>query len=139
MEVDLNDNVVRFEPRVLLNSLEISIDDLVGRIRGHGGEVIPAHVESDGFGLLPHLGVVPPDLDLKILEIAWPHTRAQVLEMYPGLAEHSLVSHSDAHYLRDVGRAAMHVEMGEIGFSALFAAYRTGACEIVHNKGERSD
>jgi len=139
VEVDLDDNVVRFEPRVLLNSLEISIDELVGRVRNHDGEVIPAHVESDGFGLLPHLGVVPPDLDLKILEISWPHTGAQVLEMYPGLAAHSLVSHSDAHYLRDVGRAAMEVEMRELGFPALFTAYRAGACEIVHNRGGRGD
>ncbi|MBN1196756.1 MAG: PHP domain-containing protein, partial [Candidatus Aminicenantes bacterium] len=58
--VDVDDNVTGFEPRVLLNSLDLSIDDLTARVRNCGGEVIPAHVESSGFGLLPHLGMVPP-------------------------------------------------------------------------------
>ncbi|HDP95306.1 MAG TPA: PHP domain-containing protein [Candidatus Aminicenantes bacterium] len=136
--VDIDDNVTGFEPRVLLNSLDLSIDELVLRVRAIGGEVIPAHVESNGFGLLPHLGMVPPHLDLSVLEIAWPHTREEVLREHPDLASFSLVSHSDAHYLRDIGRAAMRIEIAECRFSALFAAYRRGSGKVLYRQREDS-
>ena len=134
--VDISDNVTGFEPRVLLNSLTLSIDELVTRVRRFGGEVIPAHVESSGFGLLPHLGMVPPHLDLSVLEIAWPHTREDVLREHPDLASFSLVSHSDAHYLRDIGRAVMQVDIADRTFSALFAAYRRRSGKVLHRKRE---
>jgi len=136
--VDIDDNVIGFEPRVLLNSLDLSIDELVAGVRAIGGEVIPAHVECNGFGLLPHLGLVPPNLDLSVLEIAWPHSREDVIRDYPDLAGFSLVSHSDAHYLRDIGRAAMRMEMAERSFSALFKAYREGCGRIVYRHREDS-
>jgi len=136
--LDADDNVKGFEPRVLLNSLDLSIDDLVARVRRAGGEVIPAHVESNGFGLLPHLGMVPAHLDLDVLEIAFPHTRREVLQAHPELEPFSLVSHSDAHYLRDIGRVVMQVEARDRGFAALFAAYREGAANIVHRRPETS-
>lgn len=137
--VDADDNVIGFEPRVLLNSLELSIDELVALVRGFGGETVPAHVESSGFGLLPHLGMVPPHLDLDILEIAWPHTRDQVLREHPDLEPFALISNSDAHYLRDIGRAFSRIPGEEKGFSALFAAYREGRGEIVHSEAATHD
>ena len=103
--VDENDNIVRIEEKLLLNSLDLSISELVDRVRSCNGYVVPAHIESEQFGLMINLGFVPEELNNCMFEISYNANRENILDKYPELGNFNLISNSDAHYIRDIGRA----------------------------------
>lgn len=125
--VDEEDNIVRHEEKLLLNALDISVPELLELVRGHGGLAVPAHVESPPYGLLVNLGLVPAELRGAPLEIASASPRALVLSRHPELAGHPLLRNSDAHYLRDIGRARTVFDAPAPRPADLLAAARSGA------------
>ncbi len=124
--VDLQGEIVRSEEILLINSLQLSLPELVELVKRNNGFVIPAHVESPRFGLLPNLGFVPAELAGSPLEISYNTSEDKVLKDFPALAGMRLVSASDAHYLRDIGRALVVLENKVAGLAELFAAIAEG-------------
>ena len=120
--VDEHDNIVRQEGKLLLNALDITVPGLLELVRSHDGVAIPAHVASPPFGLLVNLGMVPAELDGSPLEIACESSRQDVLRAFPGLDRHPLLRNSDAHYLRDIGRARTVFTASSPTLPALLAA-----------------
>lgn len=102
--VDENDNIVRVEEKLLFNSLDLSISELVDRVKSCNGYVVPAHIESEQFGLMRNLGFIVEELKNCIFEISYNADREKVLAKYPELDNFNLISNSDAHYIRDIGR-----------------------------------
>ncbi len=103
--VDEQDNIVRQEEKLLLNALKISVPELIDLVRRHGGACIPAHVEASPFGLLVNLGMVPRELAGSVLEISYAARAEMVIKANPALVGNPLISNSDAHFLKDIGRA----------------------------------
>jgi PHP family Zn ribbon phosphoesterase len=130
--VDEQDNIVRREEKLLLNALDISISELLELVRLHGGVGIPAHVEAPPFGLLVNLGVVPAELEDSIMEISWASPLERVLSAFPSLKRHPLISNSDAHYLKDIGRARILVESPSVSLADLVASLRAGAYQVAY-------
>lgn len=128
--VDCEDEIVRVEPRLLLNSLDMSIAALADLVRSLGGVVVPAHVESAHSSLLANLGFVPPELSGCPLEISYNASEEDTLARFPALAGCRLVSGSDAHYLADVGRAFTVYESRDPSISSLYEAARSGRYRI---------
>jgi PHP family Zn ribbon phosphoesterase len=56
--VDETGGYLRTEPRLLLTSTNLSIDEIFERVNALGGLVIPAHVERTSYGLFPSLGLI---------------------------------------------------------------------------------
>jgi PHP family Zn ribbon phosphoesterase len=108
--VDGDDEILRFEDRLLLNSAAISIGDATSWIKAHGGLAIPSHVDSPTFSIISQLGFVPGDIPFDALEIR-DLARAPLLRPLI-LKEHvTFVTFSDAHYLADVGRRRMRLSL----------------------------
>jgi hypothetical protein len=128
--VDENDNITRQEEKLLLNALDIAIPDLLELVRLHDGAAIPAHVEAPPFGLLVNLGMVPAELAGAPLEIAYESSRQEVLRAFPGLRLHPLLRNSDAHYLRDIGRARTVFTTTAATLPALLAAARESRFQV---------
>jgi hypothetical protein len=128
--VDEQDNIVRHEEKLLLNALNISIQDLVELARLHNGVAIPAHVEAPPYGLLVNLGMVPVELEDSILEISYASRAAGAALAFPALGRHPLISNSDAHFLKDIGRARIVFEAASPSLPALIAAVRSGAFQL---------
>jgi 3',5'-nucleoside bisphosphate phosphatase len=128
--VDENDNIVRYEEKLLLNALDASIPELLELVRLHQGFAVPAHVESAPYGLLINLGLVPGELDGSLLEISCASRPETVLKMYPDLARFPLISNSDAHFLKDIGRAHTVFQAADASLPALIAAARNGAYRV---------
>lgn len=126
VEVDADDEVVRFEPRLLLNALEVSIDELQQSVENRGGIVIPAHIESPHYGLLTNLGFIPPTLADGLLEISCGTDADALYSAFPHCRGAALVTFSDAHYPADIGRACTVFEVPEFSLSALQQAGREG-------------
>lgn len=100
--LDAEDNILGYEPKLLINACEISVMELTGLMERFGGFCFPAHIEKSSFSITASLGMVPPECGFTAYEVK---DKAQVTRMLPLLPnpETALILHdSDAHYLWDV-------------------------------------
>ncbi|MDI3538240.1 MAG: 3,5-nucleoside bisphosphate phosphatase [Bacillota bacterium] len=100
--VDAEENILGFENTLLLNSVELTLEEVQDITRRAGGLFIPAHVDRPAFSLLANLGVVPPALEPDALEISGRVTPEEVKSLFPALTGYSLITSSDAHRLSDL-------------------------------------
>lgn len=97
--VDETGEFVRSEPRLLLTSTSLSIDEIFTRVKAAGGLVIPAHVERTSYGLLPTLGLISENWALHALEISRHTLPEKASEMFPALCRYPLIQSGDVHQL----------------------------------------
>ena len=95
--VDVDETILGTEPKLLLNSLDLSFEEAVERILAHGGLAVPAHVDRATFGLIAQLGFAPEGVDFALVEA--------VGGVLPGsFGGAALLCTSDAHDLAQIGR-----------------------------------
>jgi len=101
--VDGEDNIIRSEERLLINSAGISIEDAVSWIKSHGGVAIASHIDSPTFSIISQLGFIPADIPFDALEI---RDRGKAESFRPFIMRKGLpfVTFSDAHYPGDIGK-----------------------------------
>jgi 3',5'-nucleoside bisphosphate phosphatase len=121
--VDENDRIVRFEGRLLLNSSNISVNDAASWARAHGSLVIPSHIDSPTFGIITQLGYVSQDIPFDALEVA-SEKRLKTVLPFVLAKDLPIVTFSDAHYLKDIGKRRISLSLGEPTFSEVAAALR---------------
>lgn len=129
--VDGEENVVRMEPRLLVNGLDLGLGDLAERVRSAGGYVIPAHVESAHFSLLANLGVLPPELDGCPLEVSYCISGEDAVARFPCLRGRRLITNSDAHFLADIGRAYTVYDSVAPTLAGVYRAAQEGRFRVV--------
>lgn len=100
--VDSTGEFLSRDDRLLVNSTHLSIDEACTLVNELGGLFIPAHVNREAFGLISHLGFVPPDLKLHALEISSHISVADAYKIFPQLLGYHLIQSGDAHYLDDI-------------------------------------
>jgi len=110
--VDENDEIIRFEERLLLNSVQISIGKAVSLITSQGGLAIPSHIDSLTFSIISQLGFIPGEIPFDALEIKDPN-RATELKPFIFQKDIAFVTFSDAHYLKDIGRRTTRLDLEE--------------------------
>lgn len=130
--VDEKDDIVCHEEKLLLNALNASIPELLELLRRYQGFAIPAHVESAPFGLLVNLGLIPRELEGSVLEISCATLPETALKTHPGLAPYPLISNSDAHFLKDIGRAYTVFDAAAPSLSALIEAAGQRMFRVIH-------
>jgi 3',5'-nucleoside bisphosphate phosphatase len=122
--VDENDNIVRFEERLLLNSSNISLNEAARWVKSRGALVIPSHIDSPTFSIISQLGYVPDDVPFDALEVS----KAERLKEILGFIlpkDIPLVTFSDAHYLEDIGKKRISLSMEEPSFVGVAKALKT--------------
>lgn len=110
--VNEDDEIVRFEGRLLLNSAQISIAAATNWIKNNGGLVIPSHIDSPTFSIISQLGYVPDDLPFDAFEV---RDMKKTVELLPFIMSKHIpfVSFSDAHYLEDIGKRRITLNLDE--------------------------
>ncbi len=98
--------------RYLGNATELTIDNIKNEIRKRDGLFIPAHVDKPVFSIPSQLGFLPPD-DYDALEVFTPENAKQFSSLY------TVISNSDAHYIDDIGKKNLILDMNEISFKNL--------------------
>ncbi len=108
--VNEENEIIRFENRLLLNSAQISITDAVLWIKDHGGIAIPSHIDSPTFSIISQLGYIPDNLPFDALEV---RNKDKAIELLPLIMKKDLpfVSFSDAHYLADIGKRRINLNL----------------------------
>jgi len=110
--VNEENEIIRFENRLLLNSAQISITDATTWIKNHGGIAIPSHIDSPTFSIISQLGYIPDDLPFDALEV---RNKEKATELLPLIMKKDIpfVSFSDAHYLVDIGKRRIELDLEE--------------------------
>lgn len=118
------DEVEGFNDRLLIGSTDIPLGRIVEAIHREGGLAIASHIDRESFGVIGQLGFVPPDLPFDALELSYHMPPGKAREIYPGIEGRTLVQGSDAHFLRDIGRASTVVAMAEPTLEELRKAFQ---------------
>ncbi|MBC7251717.1 MAG: PHP domain-containing protein [Anaerolineae bacterium] len=105
--VDATGEYVRTNERLLSVSTDLSLEEVVTRVRALGGLVIPAHVDRPSFSLIVNLGFVPPDLDIPAVEIFRFSREEEVRQRFPQLRGYTFIRSGDAHRLSEIGARTM--------------------------------
>jgi len=100
--VDENENIVYEEPKLLIQSIDQSVEEIEAFVHSLGGLFIPAHVNRPTFSLISQLGFVPDDLNYDALE----------------LSKH-IIRSSDAHFLKNVGEVFTGFYLEEASFQEI--------------------
>lgn len=117
-----NDEVIDHENRLLIVSLDASIETCIDAIHAHGGKVVLAHVLDRVNSITQQLGFIPPDMKYDGIEIKSDEQKQRVLEKHPWIKEEDTYwfIDSDAHRLIDMSEAEHN--MDEAVFEALWGS-----------------
>jgi PHP family Zn ribbon phosphoesterase len=99
--VDHTGEFIKRKDRLLINSTRNSLEQAFLKVTELGGLFIPAHVNRQAFGLIYHLGFVPPELDIIALEISRHITPENARQEFPQIKGYPLIQSGDVHYLSD--------------------------------------
>jgi len=116
--VNADGEILGFEERLLLNSLQMTLEQVFREVGKLGGYCIPAHIDKESFGLIKQLGLIPLNLNIAVAEI-------QDLQQAPQLSELKglqLIASSDAHFLAEVGARRSDLLLRETSFLELTMA-----------------
>jgi hypothetical protein len=98
-------------PRLLIGATAYSLEEIVHRTHALGGLSISCHVDRPANGIINQLGFIPPDLKLDGVEVSYRIPLGQARERCPLIGALPCITSSDAHFLKDIGRAATVLEM----------------------------
>ena len=107
---------------LLINSTDISFDDVHELVTSYGGIMIPAHINKSSNSLLNNLGFVPPDSKFTCVEVDNRSMIPELTEDNPYLKDCRFICNSDAHYLEKIHENTEFLEVEELTAEAVLAA-----------------
>ncbi len=119
--LDAEGNILEFEERLLLNSVDLSLNEITERVAGLGGIVIPSHYDKDSFSLVSQLGLIPDEIRVAALETS---RRSRHGGADFGNAVLPRIVSSDAHSLDEIGGAYTVFLLEEASFAEICLALR---------------
>ena len=99
--VEHTGDFVRRKEQLLINSTNLSIEEVEKAVHDLAGLFIPAHVDRQAFGLLHHLGFIPEGLAVDALEISRHTTPEKCREIFPQVNHYPVMQSGDVHFLDD--------------------------------------
>jgi len=108
----------------LASALDVSMEELAGKVHSLNGLFIPAHIDRHVTGIYSQLGVFPTGLEADALEVSWRNDPNRFAESHPEIKEYPLVTNSDAHFPDDIGRVYNRFRMKNKSFSEIKMALK---------------
>jgi PHP family Zn ribbon phosphoesterase len=102
---DEHDQVIGENPRLLIGATQLNLIDIVERVHHLGGICISSHVDRPSYSVIGQLGFIPQNLNLDAVEVSYRVSLEKALAEVPGIEQYPCVTSSDAHFLKDIGRA----------------------------------
>ncbi|MBR2809060.1 MAG: PHP domain-containing protein [Erysipelotrichaceae bacterium] len=113
------DETIATYPKLLLQSLDIGIDELIRMIHQYRGKAILAHIYDKANSITHQLGFIPPSLDYDGVEVKNDEQAKRYHDEYG--KDVLIFIDSDAHYLTDISEAVN--EMEEKDFKEFFGLW----------------
>jgi predicted metal-dependent phosphoesterase TrpH len=102
---DENDQVLGENDRLLIGATQLGLKNIVDKVHHLSGICISSHVDRPSYSLIGQLGFIPEDLHLDAVEVSYRVPLDKALAEVPGIGNYPCVTASDAHFLRDIGKA----------------------------------
>ncbi|TCO79999.1 PHP domain-containing protein [Marinisporobacter balticus] len=93
------DEVIKENSRMLIASVNLSLNEVFIEMNNLNGAVIPAHIDRSAYSVIANLGFIPKELPIKILEVSKKCDVEKFLRKYKYLSKYKIIKSSDAHYL----------------------------------------
>ncbi|HAZ64477.1 MAG TPA: hypothetical protein DCZ72_12835 [Armatimonadetes bacterium] len=103
VQVDAQENVLGFEPRLLISGIDHELEVVCQTARERGALVIGAHVDRTVDSILSQLGWLPEGLAIDAVEVTRFADEEALCAEHPSLAGVPVVRFSDAHLMADIG------------------------------------
>lgn len=116
-----DDELIYTEPRLLIQSTTLSIDEVTAQCRAAGGVPVPAHINRTSNSLLSSLGFLPPELNFTALEVYSALPVPEALD----LAGYHILHNSDAHTLHDISEREQFISAYEKSPEGILVYLRT--------------
>jgi hypothetical protein len=100
--VDETGDFIRNEPKLLINSTHLIIEEIVRQVQQLGGLAIPAHVDRKAYGMIANLGFIPPDLPFDAIEISRNIELEKAKEQIRFIDHFPIIKGGDAHRLNEL-------------------------------------
>ncbi len=120
--VNEEDEVIRFNDRVLMDATGLGVKEAINIIHDLGGITIACHIDREAFSILTQLGFIHDSLNFDALEISFRTERQRALKMFGIYDRYPWITSSDAHHVSDIGRAATEFIMKDASFEEIVLA-----------------
>lgn len=97
--------VVCENQRLLIGATTLYLDAIVDAVHALGGLCIASHVDRPSFSVISNLGFIPPDVKFDALEVSYRVPLSEAYHRIPGIERFACITSSDAHFIKDIGRA----------------------------------
>ncbi len=124
---DETDQWVGTEPLLLINSVDISFDELWDLTLSYDGVMFPAHIDKGSNSLISNLGFIPPDSCFQTAELKDPGKLPGLAAANPYLDSCRIITNSDAHYLEHIQEPVNTLEVQSRSASGIIQLLR-GKC-----------
>ncbi len=105
---DIGDNIIKEEARLLLSTLDLSIEDLTMAIKDYGGLSVLAHIDRSANGILNRLGFIPRNLYFDGIEYCHKDHFSDYQKLKA--AKKLFLRSSDAHRLIDIAEQENYLD-----------------------------
>lgn len=106
------DQIIGHEPNLLIQSADISFDEVYPLVKEYDGMMFPAHIDKNSFSLLSNLGFISPDSQFQCAELFDFKQKDSLISNNPYLKGCRLVYNSDAHCLEHINEAVHFIKCG---------------------------
>jgi hypothetical protein len=117
--MDESDRLTGHNSRLLIGSVRLSVEQIVTLVNERGGRVVPAHVDKKTNSIISNLGFIPPDLDIKSVEVSRNKDVRQLLIQHSLLTKYRIIHSSDAHRLEDILEREFFMEVPDTSVSGI--------------------
>lgn len=101
---DSNDDIIGYEPNLLITATELGVYDMAKFAQEYGGVAFPAHVDRTANGLIQILGDINEDMGFKTVEVSATCPKDFAIDKRGYLVVHN----SDAHYLENINQKSVN-------------------------------
>lgn len=115
---DRYDKIIGTYDRLLLNSTDLTVNDIYRAAVENAGTVVPAHVDRPYYSLISNLGFVPKDIRFKSAELT-DSKNEDFYKKYFGDKIQFLFS-SDAHSLGDINEREHYIDINFTNIEQIF-------------------
>jgi len=99
---DDKDNIIGKEDRLLLTSVNMSIEEVCYHVTEREGIVIPAHIDRQSYSIISNLGFIPETANFTLVEISKDCDFDELRKKYPYLKNYYPIINSDSHSLGSI-------------------------------------
>lgn len=114
------DEVIGKENRMLLLSVNLSINDVFNLVKKFNGIFMPAHIDQNSFSIISSLGFIPKDIEVKNVDYRSEDIVKKLIKN--GLINERIrrICSSDAHYLWEINEAIYYIEAKKRDIDSIF-------------------